>query len=68
VLDALHNGDANGNGLVELSELVAHVQKVVPKVASGVVFRSAGSELSRDKQTARFGSRGEGFAIAQRLR
>ncbi|HWE18356.1 MAG TPA: hypothetical protein VG758_14425 [Hyphomicrobiaceae bacterium] len=44
------------------------MQKVVPKVASGVVFRSAGSELSRDKQTARFGSRGEGFAIAQRLR
>jgi uncharacterized caspase-like protein len=68
VLDALHNGDSNGNGLIELSELVAHVQSVVPKVASGVVFRSAGSEPARERQTARFGSRGEDFAIAQRLR
>ena len=37
VLDALRNGDTNGNGLIELSELVRHVQSVVPKVAAGVV-------------------------------
>ena len=34
VLDALRKGDANGNGLIEFSELVAHVQSVVPKVAA----------------------------------
>jgi hypothetical protein len=33
VLDALHNGDTNGNGTIELSELVAHVQNEVPKSA-----------------------------------
>jgi len=36
VLDALRNGDTNGNDLIELSELVAHVQAVVPKVAAGI--------------------------------
>jgi uncharacterized caspase-like protein len=67
VLDALRYGDANGNGLIELSELAAHVQSVVPKVAAGIVVRAATSELAFAKQAARFGSRGEDFAIAQRL-
>jgi uncharacterized caspase-like protein len=66
VLDALRNGDANGNGLIELSELVRHVQSVVPKVASGLV-RAATSEPVLGNQTARFGSRGEDFALARRL-
>lgn len=57
ILDALRNGDANGDGLIELSELVAHVQNVVPKVAA---------ELG-DEQAARFGSRGENFVVTRRL-
>ena len=67
VLDALRHGDTNGNGLIELSELAAHVQSVVPKIAAGIVIRAATSEPSGGKQAARFGSRGEDFAVAQRL-
>ena len=66
VLDALRNGDSNGNGLIELSELVRHVQGVVPKVAAGMV-RAAILEPVPGRQAARFGSRGEDFAIAKPL-
>jgi hypothetical protein len=31
LLDALRHGDRNGNGTIELSELVAHAQDQVPK-------------------------------------
>jgi WD40 repeat protein/uncharacterized caspase-like protein len=68
VLDALHHGDSNGNGLIELTELAAHVQTVVPKVAAGIVVRAAAPEAGSAKQAARFGSRGEDFAVARRLR
>jgi WD40 repeat protein len=34
LLDALHRGDSNGNGVIELSELVAHVQNQVPKFSA----------------------------------
>jgi hypothetical protein len=68
VLDALRYGDASGNGLIELSELAAHVQSVVPKVAAGIVVRAASSNSASAQQAARFGSRGEDFAVAQRLR
>jgi uncharacterized caspase-like protein len=34
ILDALRNGDRNGNDLIELSELVAHVQEKVPGLAA----------------------------------
>jgi hypothetical protein len=54
VLDALRNGDSNGNGTIELSELVRHVQSVVPKVAAGMV-RAATQEPVTGKQAARFG-------------
>jgi WD40 repeat protein len=67
VLDALRHGDSNGNGLIELSELAAHVQAVVPKVAAGIVVRAAASEPASARQAARFGSRGEDFAVARRL-
>jgi WD40 repeat protein len=69
VLDALHKGDTNGNGLIELSELVAHVQSVVPKVAAEMrgIARAATAEPVSDRQTARFGSRGEDFVVARRL-
>jgi WD40 repeat protein/uncharacterized caspase-like protein len=66
VLDALRHGDSNGNGLIELSELAAHVQSVVPKVAAGIVVRAAASEPTSGQQAARFGSRGEDFAVARR--
>jgi uncharacterized caspase-like protein len=67
VLDALSHGDANGNGLIELSELAAHAQSVVPKVAAGIVVRAATSGPAAGQQAARFGSRGEDFAVARRL-
>ena len=34
LLDALRNGDKNGDGVIELSELVGHVQTVVPRLAA----------------------------------
>jgi WD40 repeat protein len=69
VLDALREGDNNGNGLIELSELVAHVQTAVPKIAAqmGGRGRAVTSEPVWGKQSARFGSRGEDFAVARRL-
>ena len=67
VLDALRYGDTNGNGLIELSELAAHVQSVVPKIAAGIKVRAAGSGPAGAKQAARFGSRGEDFVVARRL-
>jgi WD40 repeat protein len=69
LLDALRKGDANGNGTIELSELVRHVQSMVPKIAAelGGAGRAATSEPVFGNQTARFGSRGEDFALARRL-
>jgi Caspase domain/WD domain, G-beta repeat/Bacterial Ig domain len=69
VLDALRKGDSNGNGIIELSELVRYVQSVVPKIAAnmGGAGRAATSEPIWGQQAARFGSRGEDFALAQRL-
>lgn len=70
VLDALRKGDSNGNGIIELSELVRYVQSVVPKIAAnmGGAGRAATSEPVWGQQAARFGSRGEDFALVQRLR
>jgi hypothetical protein len=69
VLDALHKDDTNGDGLIVLSELVAHVQSAVPKVAAamGGRGRAATSEPIWGKQAARFGSRGEDFVVAHSL-
>jgi WD40 repeat protein len=69
VLDALRNADTNGNGLIELSELVAHVQTVVPRIAAkgGGRGQAVASEPIGEKQAARFGSRGEDFVVARRL-
>jgi uncharacterized caspase-like protein len=74
ILDALRNGDANGNGTIELMELVAHVQDRVPKISAELagigraaiaVARPPGFPTAA--QTARFGSRGEDFVFVQRL-
>lgn len=79
VLDALRNGDTSANGEIELAELVAHVQTMVPRLAAelGGSGRTAtgigGSTIAvsaappPDRQTARFGSRGENFALVKRL-
>jgi len=69
VLDALKNGDRNGNGFIEL---VAHVQDQVPRIAvklngSGRAAVAARGSID-DRQSARFGSRGEDFSVGQRLR
>ena len=60
ILDALRKADTNANGTIMLSALVRHVQSAVPKLAAGTG--------DAEKQSARFGSRGEDFAIARRLR
>jgi hypothetical protein len=67
LLDALSRGDANANGLIELSELVAHIQGAVPKIAAGKAIRGLGTISAVEKQSARFGSRGEDYALARRL-
>jgi hypothetical protein len=41
VIDALHHGDSNGNGLIEVSELVVHVQTMVPKLTASGEARAA---------------------------
>lgn len=72
VLEALRSGDTNGNGSIELSELVAHVQMLVPKLAAdlGGAGRTASSVVTQPgtQQSARFGSRGEDFALVGSLK
>ena len=72
LLDALRNGDSNANGLIELSELVAHVQDQVPKIAAKLNGRGRAAVAARgstdERQSARFGSRGEDFALVRRLK
>lgn len=72
LLDALRNGDTNRNGTIELSELVAHVQTLVPKLAgelggTGRTAIAVAGSTAVDRQTARFGSRGEDFTLVRRL-
>jgi hypothetical protein len=71
LLDALRNADTNANGTIELSELVAHVQATVGKIAVELNSPARGfvamSEKEQTPQAARFGSRGEDFALVRRL-
>ena len=70
LLDALRNGDTNGDGIIQLSELVAHVQKTVPGVAAklgGFGHTVTRSEPVFGVQTPRFGSAGGDFALVKRL-
>lgn len=39
LLDALVNGDTNNNGLIELSELAAHIQTVAPRLSGKLTAR-----------------------------
>jgi WD40 repeat protein len=68
LLQALHHGDANGDGLIEVSELAAYVEDLVPKLVRGgegrsAIPRGAGS----GGQSARFGTTGSDFALVARL-
>jgi len=74
----LQNADTNANGTIELSELAAHVQNLVPKLGielgsptrGFVVVGPAESTSGASPpvvQAARFGARGEDFVIARRL-
>ena len=76
LMEALHKGDTNNNGKIELTELVTHVQKRVPELvaelgANGGVVKGAAVVAMRgaegDKQSAHFGSTGEDFAVVARL-
>jgi hypothetical protein len=71
VIDALYHGDSNGDGLIQLSELVSHVQGAVPKISeelngagrAAIAVRGLGD----DRQTAHFGATGGDFALVKRL-
>jgi hypothetical protein len=71
VLDRLHHGDSNGNGMIELSELVAYVQSQVPKFSAELGGRGISTIMIRgfndDRQSVHFGSTGEDFALVRRL-
>jgi uncharacterized caspase-like protein len=53
VIDALHHGDTNSNGLIEVSELVAHVQAKVPKLAASGEARAVPRPASNRRISAR---------------
>jgi hypothetical protein len=70
LLDALRKGDRNGNGFIELSEIVAHVQAEVPGLAAKLKRPGRAApvlEPELGKQSPRFGSRGEDFVVVRRL-
>ncbi len=70
VLDALAAGDINRNGVIELSELAAHVQDLVPALSAELEGRGRAVNVAppaANRQSARFGSRGEDFPFVTRL-
>jgi len=71
LLDALHNGDRNGDGMIELSELVARVQEQVPRISGLLNGRGhtaiATRDLAGNRQSAHFGSLGGDFPLVARL-
>jgi WD40 repeat protein len=69
LIDAFYKGDVNGDGAVSVSELVAHVQHLVPRLIKDPKARA---EVVRrgpvgGAQSARFGGRGEDFALVHRI-
>jgi hypothetical protein len=67
VLDARRNGDENNDGLIEVSELVKYVQKMVPSIPKGLARAVPRSEPVFGVQTPRFDSTGGDFALVNRL-
>jgi hypothetical protein len=75
-MEALHNGDTNHNGKIEVTELAAHVERRVPELfaelkANGWVIKGVTAVPVRgiggDAQSAHFGSTGGDFALVNRL-
>jgi hypothetical protein len=62
------NGDRNGHGTIERSELVACLEDKVPKIAAKINDRGAAVAATGDRQSVHFGSRGEDFALVRRSR
>jgi hypothetical protein len=71
LIDALYNGDTNGDGFIELSELAAHVEDMVPKLAAEFKGEGRAAAVTRGftqgEQSAHFGSTGGDFALVRRL-
>jgi WD40 repeat protein len=74
LIEALHKGDTNNNGKIEVSELAAHVERRVPELfaelkQNGFVVKglAAARGGGGDAQTAHFGSTGEDFSLVARL-
>ncbi len=80
LIEALHKGDTNNNGKIEVTELAEYVERRVPGLfaelkqggwvvkglAPARVRRGEGGEEDKT-QTAHFGSTGEDFAVVARL-
>lgn len=69
LIDSFYRGDANGDGVVSVSELVAHVQEMVPRLIKDPGVRA---EVMRrgtigGTQSARFGGRGDDFLLVHSL-
>jgi WD40 repeat protein len=76
LMEALHKGDTNNNGKIELTELAAYVELRVPELFDelkehGWVVRGGGLSAVRgrdgERQSAHFGSTGGDFALVNRL-
>jgi WD40 repeat protein len=70
LIGALHHGDTNNDGLIEVSELAAYVQWHVPRLADGSEVRAAVAQRGLgdgDQQSAHFGSTGGDFALVKQL-
>ncbi len=80
LIDALKNADSSGDGLIDLKELAAHVQTMVPRISAemrgggaagdaraALTIGGGGDRAALVQQSARFGSRGESFIIGRRL-
>jgi hypothetical protein len=71
LIDALYHGDADADGVIKLSELVAHVQSTVPKISEELDGTGRAAVAARgftdDRQSAHFGATGGDFPVAARL-
>jgi len=76
LIEALHKGDTNNNGKIEVTELAAHVERRVPELfaelkANGWVVKGVTVAAARgpgtDAQSAHFGTTGGDFSLVNSL-
>jgi len=69
LIDAFYRGDSNGDGIISFSEVISHVQDLVPRLIKDPKERAQVQHRggSDGEQSARFGGRGEDFAFVRRL-